>query len=46
MQNIHDDYLFVPIYSGTKNYGVNNAHSSFAAAIDNSCTVDPTLLTD
>ena len=46
MQFIHDNYLFVPIYSGTKNYGVNNAHSSFAAAIDNSCTVDPTLLTD
>ena len=46
MQFIHDNYLFVPIYSGTKNYGVNNAQSSFAAAIDNSCTVDPTLLTD
>lgn len=46
MQNIHDDYLFIPLYCGTKNYGVNNAHSSFAAAIDNSCTVDPTLLTD
>lgn len=46
MQNIHDNYYFVPLYCGTKNYGVNNAHSSFVAAIDNSCTVDPTLLTD
>lgn len=46
MQEIHDQYLFVPIYTGTKNYGVNDAHSSFAAAIDNSCTVDPTKLAD
>lgn len=46
MQNIHDNYYFVPLYCGTKNYGVNNAHSSFVAAIDNSCTVDPTLLID
>lgn len=46
MQNIHDEYLFIPVYTGTKNYGVNDVHSSFAAAIDNSCTVDPTKLTD
>ncbi len=46
IQNIHDDYLFIPLYSATKNYGVNDAHSSFASAIDESCTVDPTLLTD
>ncbi len=46
MQQIHDDYLFIPVYTGTKNYGVSNVHSSFAAAIDNSCTVDPTKLTD
>lgn len=46
MQYIYDNYLFVPLYTGTKNYAVNTAHTSFQAAVGSSNTVDPTLLTD
>ena len=46
LQGIHDNYYVVPIAVGTRNYGVRNSHTSFAAAIDASNLVDPTLLTD
>lgn len=46
MESIYDQYLVIPICVGTKNFGVQNAHASFAAAIDTSNQVDPTLLTD
>ncbi len=46
LQLLHDNYYVVPIAVGTKNYGVKDVHTSFAAAIDSSNTLDPTLLTD
>ena len=46
MEGIIDQYLAIPLYVSTKNFGVNTAHTSFAAAIDSSNQVDPTLLTD
>ncbi len=46
LQGIHDNYYVVPIAVGTRNFGVKNVHTSFAAAIDASNQVDPTLLTD
>jgi ABC-type transport system substrate-binding protein len=46
MEGIYENYLFVPVCVGTKNYGVNDAHASFASAIDASNQLDPTLLTD
>ena len=46
IETIYENYLYVPVYVGTKNYGVLDTHSSFEAAIDTSNQVDPTLLTD
>ena len=46
MEGIYDQYLVVPICVSTKNFGVLDSHTSFAAAIDTSNQVDPTLLTD
>ena len=46
IQTIYDNYYYIPVYVGTKNYGVLDEHTSFADAIDTSCTLDPTLLTD
>lgn len=46
MEKIYEDYLFVPVCVGTKNYGVMNTHTSFESAIDTSNQVDPCLLTD
>lgn len=46
LQSIHDNYYVVPIALGTRNFGVKDVHTSFAAAIDSSNQVDPTLLTD
>lgn len=45
-QYMHDQYMFVPLFADTKNYGVQEAHASFAAALDSSNQLDPTLLTD
>jgi ABC-type transport system substrate-binding protein len=46
IQGIHDEYLFVPICQGSKNFGVLDEHSSLANAIDSANVVDPCLLTD
>ena len=46
METIYENYYVVPLYAGSKNYGVRNAHTSFESAIDTSNQVDPTLLTD
>ena len=43
---IHDNYLFIPLWNETKNYGVKDGHNSFASALDNSNQLNPTLLTD
>lgn len=45
-QYMHDQYYFIPLYAETKNYGVNEAHTSFDSALDASNQLDPTLLTD
>lgn len=46
MEGIYEGYYVIPVCVSTKNFGVNNAHTSFAAAIDTSNQVDPVLLTD
>lgn len=46
IQGIHDEYLFVPICQGSKNFGVLDEHTSLANAIDSANVVDPCLLTD
>ena len=46
IQGIYDGYYVIPIAVSTKNFGVKDAHTSFAAAIDTSNQVDPCLLTD
>lgn len=47
IKEIYDEYLFVPICQGTKNYGVLDTHPSAANAINPvSCWLDPKLLTD
>ena len=46
LQGIYDGYYVIPICVSTKNFGVMNSHTSFAAAIDTSNQVDPVLLTD
>ena len=46
LQGIYDNYYVIPIAVSTKNFGVKDVHSSFAAAIDTSNQVDPCLLTD
>ena len=43
---IHDNYLFIPLWNETKNYGVKDGHNSFEAALDSSNQLNPTLLTD
>lgn len=43
---MHDEYLYIPMWADTKNYGVNDAHSSFENALTASNMLDPTLLTD
>ncbi len=46
VEGLYDNYQVIPVCVGTKSYGVNNAHTSFAAAIDASNQPDPTLFTD
>jgi peptide/nickel transport system substrate-binding protein len=46
IQGIYDNYLFVPICQGSKNFGVLDQHSSLANSIDSANVVDPCLLTD
>ena len=46
LQGIYDGYYVIPICVSTKNFGVKDIHTSFAAAIDTSNQVDPVLLTD
>jgi ABC-type transport system substrate-binding protein len=46
IQGIYDEYLFVPICQGSKNFGVLDEHSSVANAIDSANVIDPCLLTD
>ena len=46
LRGIHDGYYVIPIDVRTKNFGVKDIHTSFAAAIDASNQLDPTLLTD
>ncbi len=47
IKGIYDNYLFVPICQGTKNYGVLDTHPSAANAVNPvSCWLDPKLLTD
>lgn len=43
---MHDEYMYIPMWSDTKNYGVNDAHSSFGNALTAANMLDPTLLTD
>ena len=43
---IHDNYLFIPMWYETKNYGVLEGHTSFESALDTSNQLNPTLLTD
>ncbi len=46
MEAIYENYYVIPVCVSTKNFGVQDAHTSFAAAIDTTNQVDPTLLTD
>lgn len=47
IKGIYDEYLFIPICQGTKNYGILDTHPSAANAINPvSCWLDPKLLTD
>ena len=46
IRGMYDQYHVIPICVGTVNFGVKDAHTSFAAAIDTSNRVDPCLLTD
>ncbi|MDD6023018.1 MAG: ABC transporter substrate-binding protein [Oscillospiraceae bacterium] len=47
IDGIYDNYLFIPVCQGTKNYGVLDTHPSAANAINPvSCWLDPKLLTD
>ena len=47
ISGIYENYLFVPICQGTKNYGILDTHPSAANAINPvSCWLDPKLLTD
>jgi peptide/nickel transport system substrate-binding protein len=46
IKGIYDEYLFVPICQGSKNFGVLDTHSSLANAIDSANVVDPCQLTD
>ncbi len=45
-QEIHDQYLFIPMWVGTMNYGVLSTHTSFEAALDVNNAFNPCLLTD
>ena len=45
-QIMHDEYLYIPMWVETKNYGVKDIHSSFGSALDSSNQLDPTKLTD
>jgi len=46
IRGMYDQYHVIPVCVGTVNFGVKDAHQSFAAAIDTSNRVDPCLLTD
>lgn len=46
MEGLYENYHVIPICVSTKNFGVKDVHTSFAAAIDTSNQVDPVLLTD
>lgn len=46
IEGIYEGYYVIPIAVSTKNFGVKDIHTSFAAAIDTSNQVDPVLLTD
>ena len=46
LQGVHDGYYVIPIDIRTKNFGVKDIHTSFAASLDASNQLDPTLLTD
>ncbi len=43
---IHDQYLFVPMWCETKNYGVKDIHTSFENALGSDDQLDPALLVD
>jgi ABC-type transport system substrate-binding protein len=43
---VHDQYLFIPMWIGTLNYGVLATHTSFQNALDANNTFNPCLLTD
>lgn len=43
---IHDQYLFVPMWCETKNYGVKDTHAGFENALGSDDQLDPTLLVD
>ncbi|MDR0518469.1 MAG: ABC transporter substrate-binding protein [Clostridiales Family XIII bacterium] len=45
-QKIHDDYLFIPMWVETLNYGVSDTHKSFSDAVNANCLLDPCKLTD
>ena len=46
IRGMYEDYHVIPVCVGTVNFGVKDAHQSFAGAIDASNRVDPCLLTD
>ena len=45
-QIMHDQYMYIPMWVETKNYGAKDVHTSFEAALDGSNQLDPTKLTD
>ena len=45
-QIMHDEYLYIPMWVETKNYGVKEEHTSFESALENNNMLNPTKLTD
>lgn len=45
-QIMHDEYLYIPMWVETKNYGVLDEHASFESALENNNMLNPTKLTD
>ena len=45
-QIMHDEYLYIPMWVETKNYGVKDEHASFESALENNNMLNPTKLTD
>ncbi|MDR1766110.1 MAG: ABC transporter substrate-binding protein [Lachnospiraceae bacterium] len=45
-QKMHDECLFIPMWTDTLNYGVSNAHASFESALNMNGFFNPCLLTD